>query len=67
MAPNAKVREDALDRPLIPQNVDRYYSHLYIKCYYFCQQYENHFEVARSLGHKRIPFAVEFLKNHILN
>ncbi len=38
-----------------------------MECYYFCQQCENHFEVAGSLGHKRVRFAVGFLKDRILN
>ncbi len=66
-APNTKAKKDSLDRLLKPQNPDLYNGHLYMECYYFCQQYEDHFEVARSLGHKHVPFTAEFLKNHILN
>ena len=57
---NFEVREDALDRPFKPQNPNLYYGHLHIEYYY--QQYEDHFEVVRSLGHKRKPFAARFLK-----
>ncbi len=66
-APNAKVREEVLDKPLKPRNLDLYYGHLHIECYYFCLQYEDHFEIAGSLGHKRVPFAAGFLKDRILN
>ncbi len=38
-----------------------------MECYYFCQQCEDHFKVAGSLGHKRVPFAAGFLKDRILN
>ncbi len=55
------------NRPLKTWNPDLYYSHLYIECYYFYQQCEDHFEVAGSLGHKHVPFAAIFLKDHILN
>ncbi len=65
-APTLEVRDDA-DRPLKPRNPDLYYGHLHMKCYYFCQQCEDHFEVAESLGHQRIPFAAGFLKERILN
>ena len=65
-ASNAKAKKDALDRPLKLQNLDLYYGYLHMKCYYFCQQYEDHFEVAGSLGNKRVPFVVGFLKHCIL-
>ncbi len=62
----AEARDDT-DRPLKPQNPDLYYSHLHMECYYFCQQYEDYFEVAGSLGHIRVPFAIGFLADRILN
>ena len=46
-----KVKNNT-NRPLKSQNRDLYYSHLHIKCCYFCQQYKDHFQVARLLGHK---------------
>ncbi len=64
--PAAEARDDT-DRPLKPRNPDLYYSHLHMECYYFCQQCEDHFEVAGSLDHKRVPFAAGFLKARILN
>ncbi len=64
--PVAEARDD-IDRPLKPWNLDLYYPNLHIKCYYFCQQCEDYFEVVGSLGHKRIPFATGFLKDCILN
>ena len=61
-----EVRNNA-DRPFKPRNSDLYYSHLHIEYYYFCQQYKDYFEVAKSLSHKRIPFTARFLKNCIFN
>ncbi len=65
-APVAEVRDNT-DKPLKSRNPDLYYGYLHMECYYFCQQCKDHFEVAGSLGHKRISFAVDFLKDHILN
>ena len=67
MAPNAKAREDALDKSLKPRNPNLYSFNSYMKCYYFYHQCKEHFEVARSLDYKRIPFAAGFQKNRILN
>ncbi len=67
-APTPEVdARDNTDRPLKPRNPDLYYKYWHMDCYYFCQQYEDHFEVVGSLGHKRVLFAVGFLKDHILN
>ncbi len=65
-APDIEARDDT-DKLLKPRNPDLYYNNLHMECYYFCQQYEDYFEVAGLLGHKRIPFAAGFLKDHILN
>ncbi len=67
IASSAKAKEKALDRSLKPQNLDIYYGYLHIKCYYFCQQYKDHFEVVGSFGHKCILFATGFQKDSILN
>ncbi len=68
-APAASATEarDDTDRLLKPRNPNLYYGHLYMECYYFCQQWEEYFEIMRSLGHKRVPFATSFLKDYILN
>ncbi len=65
-APAVEARDNT-NKPLNPQNPDLYYGNLHMECYYFCQQREDYFEVAGSLGHKRIPFAAGFLKDRILN
>ncbi len=65
-APAAEARDDT-DRPLKPRNPDLYYSNSHMECYYFYQQYEDHFKVAGSLGYKLITFAAGFLKDYILN
>ncbi len=66
LAPEVEAR-DNIKRPLKPRNPNLYYGHLYMECYYFCQQYKNYFTVVRLLGYKRILFATSFLKNLILN
>ncbi len=65
-APDVEARDNT-DKPLKPRNPDLYYGNSYMECYYFCQQYKDHFEFAGSLGHKRILFAARFLKDRILN
>lgn len=62
-----EAREKALNRPLKPWNPDLYHNYLYIECYEFCQQYKDHFEVARLVGHKRVLFAPGLSKYRILN
>ncbi len=66
LEPDVEARNNT-DRPPKPRNLDLYYGNLHIECYYFCQQCDDHFEIARSLSHKRLLFAVRFLKYHILN
>ncbi len=65
-APDIKARDDT-DRSLKAKKLELYYGNLTIECYYFCKQDKDHFEFARSVGHKRVPFAVVFSKNHLLN
>ena len=68
MVLNAKAaRKDTLDRSLKPRNPDLYYDYTYIEYYYFCQEYKDYFEIARSPDHKHVPFATRFLKDYILN
>ena len=59
--------KNKFDKLLKFRNPNFYYGHLHIKYYYFCQQYKDHFEFARSQGHKCVPFAAGFLKDCILN
>lgn len=49
-----------IDRFLKLRNLDLYYGHLHIEYYYFCQQCENHLEVAGLLGHKCVLFTIVF-------
>ena len=46
-APTGKAR-DKFDKSLKLRNLNLYYGYLHIECYYFCQQYEDHFEFAGS-------------------
>ncbi len=65
-APDAEARDNT-DRPLKSRNPDLHYGNSHMECYYFCQQCEDDFEVAGSLGHKRVLIATGFLKDRILN
>ena len=68
VAPLLSVKaRDNFDRSLKSRNFDFYYSHMYMECYYFCQQYKDYFEIAGSQGYKRVFFATGFLKDCILN
>ena len=51
--------------PLKAQNPDFYYRSLHMEYYYFCQQYEDHFDTAKAIGHKRVLFSTLFLRNRI--
>ena len=53
------------DKPLKARNSDLYYRHSHMECYYFCRQYENHFNMAGATGPKRVPFAVSFLHDRV--
>ncbi len=63
----SKEARDNTNRPLKLRNPNPYYGNLHLKCYYFCQQCEDLFEVARSLGYEHVLFAPGFLKHRILN
>ena len=49
------------DRALKARNPDLYYESSHMECYYFCRQYEDHFDTAGATGHKRVSFAASFL------
>ena len=44
---------------------DLYYEKSHMDCYQFCQQCENHFEIAGATGPNRISFAASFLHGPI--
>ena len=60
-----KVDLEPCKQPLRAQFSDLYYGNLYMDCYRFCQQCENHFEIARAKGPNRIPFEASFLRGSI--
>ena len=60
-----KPREDAFDRSLKARNPDLYYENLHIKCYCFCQQYDDHFETTGAKSFKDVSFAAFFVKDSI--
>ena len=53
------------ERPLKAKVPDVYYGKLYMNCYRFCQQCENHFETSRTTKTNRTPFAASFLCRNI--
>ncbi len=63
----AEPREDISDRPLKARNRDLYYGNSHLKCYHFCQQFEDYFETAGAKGLKRVSFAASFLKDCIFH
>ena len=42
-----------------------YYGKLYMDCYHFCQQCEDHFETAGATGFNQTPFVAFFLRGNI--
>ena len=42
-----------------------YYGKSHMDCYHFCQQYENHFEIAGATGFNRTLFTPFFLRGNI--
>ncbi len=66
VAPATKAKDNT-NRSLKPWNLDLYYSHLHMEYYYFCLQCKDHFKFIGSLGQKRVPFAIGFLRDCILN
>lgn len=48
-------------------NLDLYYCHLHIKCYYFYYQCVDYFKFVRLLSYKYIFFIIGFFKYNILN
>ena len=62
---SSKAWEKALNKLFKARNPNLYYENLYIKCYYFCCQCKNHFEIASAKGQKRVSFGVLFLWKRI--
>ncbi len=56
-ASDIEARDNA-NRPVKHRNPDLYYGNLHMECYYICQQCEDHFKIARLLGHNCGPFAI---------
>ena len=46
-------------------NPNFYYKSSHMECYYFCQQYKDHFDTAGAMGHKRVLFTALFLQDRI--
>lgn len=61
----AAAGEKALDKSLKARNPNLYYRNLHIECYYFCQQYENHFKIAGPKRYMCVFFVAIFLKDRI--
>ena len=60
-APTPPVSVESKEQPLKARFPDLYFGKLYLDCYWFCQQFEDHFDTARANGKNRTPFAASFL------
>ena len=60
-APASPVLVEPKEQPLKARFPDLYFGKLYLDCYWFCQQFEDHFDTARANGKNRTPFAASFL------
>lgn len=58
----ANKAKNYFNRPLKSQNPDFHYGYLYIEYYYFHQQYQYIFKIARSSSHKYIFFCYKVLE-----
>ena len=63
MAPPALEPQERLLKTWFP---DLYYGNLYMDYYQFCQQCEDYFETAEAKGQNKIPFALLFLPELII-
>ena len=45
--------------------LDLYFGKSHLDCYWFCQQYQDHFDTARANRDNRTPFATFFLRDGI--
>lgn len=62
---SATAKKKASNNHLKAKNSDLYYENLYIKWYYFCQYYENHFKIIK-LKAIDIYICSFFLKKKVL-
>lgn len=59
------LAKKTLDRSLKARNPELYFKNSYIKCYYFCRQFEDYFKTVKAKGHKYIFFIVLLLQDRI--
>ena len=57
--------EEPYDKPLKACFLDVYCGKSHIKCYNFCQQYEDYFATTEARGANQILFATSFLRDRI--
>lgn len=57
--------EESQDKSLKACFLDIYCGKSYIKCYNFCQQYEDHFAIAGAKSTNQILFAMSFFGDQI--
>ena len=53
------------EQPLKARFPETYLEKSHIDCYYFCQQYEDHFKISGITGMNYTPFAASFLYDTI--
>ena len=58
----AQALADPRERPLKTRTPETYWGKSHMECYYFCQQYENHFETSDATGMNHTLFAALFFR-----
>ena len=61
----AQGQAEPREQPLKARFPDLYWGNSHMDCYRFCQQCEDHFEMAGGKGSNRIPFAASFLRGGV--
>lgn len=61
----AAIPKKVLDKSFKTTNLILYFENMYMKSFYYCQQYEDYFETTRVKNYKRVVFVVLFLWNKI--
>ena len=61
----APSQSEPRERLLKARFPDPYFGKSHMDCYHFCQQCEDHFDIAQATGLNRIPFAASLLRGNI--
>ena len=61
----AQVLAELQERIFKARTPETYWDKSHIECYYFCQQYKDHFEISGATGMNSIMFAASFFRGYI--